>query len=82
VDTTAEGNNMNRESKKKDIEAHGGEWLLKYDELENRLERARGILSKYPDYMPPFNRAPLPFETVEILLSDIQELTALMRVRY
>ena len=73
---------MNMEHKKKDIEAYSGEWLLKYDDLESRLERARGILSKYPDYMPPFNRAALPFETVEIMLSDIQELTALMETNH
>ena len=68
------GKNMNMESKKKDIEAHSGDWLRKYDELEQRLELARRILNKYPRYRPPFNRAALPFETVEILLSDIQEL--------
>jgi hypothetical protein len=62
------------ESKKKDIEAHSREWLLKYDDLESRLELVRRILNKYPRYMPPFNRAPLPFETVEIQLRDIQEL--------
>ena len=70
------------ESKKKDVEAHSGEWLLKYDNLESRLEQAKGILRKYPKYMPPFNRAALPFETVEILLSDIQELTALMETNH
>jgi hypothetical protein len=70
------------ESKKKDIEAHSGEWLRKCDDLETTLERARGILSKYPKHMPPFNRAALPFETVEILLSDIQELTALMETNH
>lgn len=59
-------------------EAEMGEWLRKYDELERRLESIRRILSKYPKYMPPFNRAPLPFERIEILLSDIQELHALM----
>lgn len=69
---------MDTEYKKKDIEAHMGDWLRKYDDLERRLELASRILSKYPKYMPPFNRAPLPFETVEILLSDIQELRALM----
>lgn len=53
-------------------------WLRKYDELERRLESVRGILNKYPKYMPPFNRAALPFERVEILLSDIQELHDLM----
>ena len=68
------GKNMNMESKKKDIEFHSGDWLRKYDDLEQRLELARRILNKYPRYMPPFNRAALPFETVEILLSDIQEL--------
>jgi len=55
-----------------------GEWLRKYDELERRLESVRGILIKYPKYMPPFDRAPLPFERIEILLSDIQELQDLM----
>jgi hypothetical protein len=64
----------NMKSKKKDIEFHSGDWLRKYDDLEQRLELARRILNKYPRYMPPFNRAALPFETVEILLSDIQEL--------
>ncbi|GAI41611.1 unnamed protein product [marine sediment metagenome] len=73
---------MNMEHKKKDIETHSGEWLLKYDDLESRLERAKEILNKYPKNMPPFNRAPLPFETVEILLSDIQELTALMETNH
>jgi len=66
--------NMNMESKKKDIEAYSGDWLLKHDDLEQRLELARRILNKYPRYMPPFNRAALPFETVEILLSDIKKL--------
>ena len=70
------------ESKKKDIETHSGEWLLKYDDLESRLERAKGILNKYPKNMPPFNRAPLPFETVEILLSDIQELQSITSKGY
>ena len=73
---------MNREHKKKDIDAHSGDWLRKYDDLESRLELARGILSKYPDYMPPFNRAALPFETVEILLSDIQEIKSLMETNH
>jgi type IV secretory pathway TrbF-like protein len=68
------GKNMNVESKKKDIEFHSGDWLRKYDDLEQRLELARRILNKYPQYMPPFNRVALPFEIVEILLSDIQEL--------
>jgi len=69
---------MNKSHERKDIESHMGDWLRKYDDLERRLELASRILSKYPKYMPPFNRAPLPFETVEILLSDIQELRALM----
>ena len=60
--------------KKKDIEAYSGDWLLKYNDLEQRFELVSRILNKYPRYMPPFNRAALPFETVEILLSDIQEL--------
>ena len=68
------GKNMNMESKKKDIEAYSGDWLLKHDDLEQRLELARRILNKYPHYMPPFNRAALLFETVEILLSDIKKL--------
>ena len=68
------GKNMTMESKKKDIEAYSGDWLLKHDDLEQRLELARRILNKYPRYMPPFNRAALPFETVEILLSDIKKL--------
>ena len=65
---------MNRESKKKDIEAHSGDWLLKYDDLEQRLESIRRILNKYPCHMPPFHRSALHFETVEIRLRDIQEL--------
>jgi hypothetical protein len=73
-----EGENMNKEREKKDIESYMGDWLRKYDNLERRLELASRILGKYPQYMPPFNRAPLPFERVEILLSDIQELHALM----
>jgi hypothetical protein len=70
--------NMNMKSKKKDIEAYSVDWSLKYDNLEQRLELARRILNKYPCYMPPFNRAALPFETVEILLRDIQELHSIM----
>jgi len=69
---------MNKSHERKDIESHMGDWLIKYGDLEQRLELASRILRKYPKYMPPFNRAPLPFETVEILLSDIQELRALM----
>ena len=68
------GKNMNNESRKKDIEAHSGDWLSKYDDLEQRLELVRRILNKYPLNKPPFNRAALPLETVEILLSDMQEL--------
>jgi len=71
---------MNMESNKKDIASHSGEWLLKYDDLEQRLELARRILNKYPRYMPPFNRAAAPFETAEILLSDIQELHVLVDI--
>ena len=71
------GKNMNTESKKKDIEAYSGNWLLKYNDLENRLELVKRILNKYPCYINPFNRAALPFETVEILLSDIQELRSI-----
>ncbi len=73
---------MEKEHKKKYVEAHSGEWLLKYDDLKITLERASRILSKYPGYMPPFNRAALPFETVEILLSDIQELKALIETNH
>ena len=69
---------MNMESKKKDIESHSGDWLRKSDDLERRLELARRILNKYPSYVPPFNRAAQTFETVEILLSDIQELHVLV----
>ncbi len=69
---------MNRKSKKKDIETYSGDWLRKYDDLELRLELVRRILDKYPLCMPPFNRAAQPFERVEILLSDIQELHDLM----
>ena len=65
---------MNMESKNKDIETYSGEWLRRYDDLDQRLELARRILNKYPNYMPPFNQSAQPFETVEILLSDIQEL--------
>jgi hypothetical protein len=71
------GKNMNTESKKKDIEADSGDWLLKYNDLENRLELSKRILNKYPRYIHPFNRVALPFETVEILLSDIQELRSI-----
>ncbi len=71
---------MNMESKKKEFEAHSGDWLLKYDDLEQRLELARRILNKYPSYVPPFNRSAQPFETVEILLSDIQELHVIVDV--
>jgi len=74
------GKNMNMESKKKDIETYSGDWLLRYDDLEKRLELARRILNKYPSYVPPFNRSAQPFETVEILLSDIQELHVIVDV--
>ena len=69
---------MNIESKKKDIEAYSGDWLLKYNDLEQRLELVRRILNKYPRNKPPFNRAALPFEMVEILLSDMHELHSIM----
>jgi len=69
---------MNNELRKKDVEAHSGDWLLKYDDLEQRLELVRGILNKYPLNKPPFNRAALPLETVEILLRDMQELHSIM----
>lgn len=59
-------------------EADLWEWLRMYDELERRLESVRGILNKYPTYMPPFNQAALPFERVEILLSDMQKLHDLL----
>ena len=62
---------------KKEADAETGERLQRLDELERRLASVRRILNKYPQYMPPFNRAPSPFERVEILLSDIQELQAL-----
>lgn len=65
---------MNVESRKKDIDDHSGEWLLKYDDLEQRLESVRRILKRYPLHKPPFNKAALPFETVEVRLKDIQEL--------
>ncbi len=71
---------MNMESKKKDIEFHSGDWLRKYDDLEQRLELARRILNKHPSYVPPFNQAAQPFETVEILLSDIQELHVIVDI--
>ena len=70
--------NMNRESRKKDVEAHSGEWLLKYDDLEQRLESVRRVLRRYPRHMPPFHRSALPFETVEVKLRDIQELLSIM----
>jgi len=72
--------NMNMESKRKNIEAHSGDWLLRYDDLEQRLELARRILNKYPRCVPPFNRSAQPFERVEILLSDIQELHVIVDV--
>ena len=62
----------------KEMEAETEERLQRLDELERLLASVRRILSKYPQYMPPFNRAPSPFERVEILLSDVQELHALM----
>ena len=71
---------MNMESKKKDIEAHSGDWLLKYDDSERRLDWARRILNKYPSYVPLFNRSAQPFEKVEILLSDIQELHVIVDI--
>jgi Mg2+ and Co2+ transporter CorA len=62
----------------KEMEAETEERLQRLDELERLLASVRRILSKYPKYMTPFNRAPSPFERVEILLSDVQELHALM----
>ncbi len=43
------GENMNNESRKKDVEAHSGDWLLKYDDLEQRLESVRDHMKSYPD---------------------------------
>ena len=69
---------MNNESRKKDIEAHSGDWLLKYDDLEQRLELVRGILNKYPRC----EREALSTETVEILLRDMQELHSITSEGY
>ena len=73
-----EGKNMNNESRKKDVEAHSGDWLLKYDDLEQRLELVRGILNKYPLR----DRAALPDEKVEILLRDMKELRSITSEGY
>ena len=72
------GKNRNNESRKKDVEAHSGDWLLKYDDLEQRLELVRGILNKYPRCA----REALPDEKVEILLSDMQELHSITSEGY
>ena len=69
---------MNSESKKKDIEAYSGDWLLKYNDLEQRLELVRGILNKYPRC----EREALPTEKVEILLRDMQELHSITSEGY
>ena len=69
---------MNNESRKKDVEAHSGDWLLKYDDLEQRLELVRGILNKYPRCA----REALPDEKVEILLRDMQELHSITSESY
>ena len=69
---------MDIESRKKDVEAHSEDWLLKYDDLEQRLELVRGILNKYPRCA----REALPEEKVEILLSDMQELHSITSEGY
>ena len=53
---------MNNESRKKDVENHSGDWLLKYDDLVQRLDLVREILNKYPRCA----REALPDEKVEI----------------
>ncbi len=72
------GENMNNESRKKDVEAHSGDWLLKYDDLEQRLELVREILNKYPRCA----REALPDEKVEILLRDMKELRSITSEGY
>jgi len=72
------GKNMNIESKKKDVEAYSGDWLLKYTDLEQRLELVREILNKYPRCA----REALPDEKIEVLLSDMQELHSIMSETY
>ncbi len=69
---------MNIESRKKDVEAHSGDWLLKYDDLEQRLELVREILNKYPRCA----REALPDEKVEILLRDMKELRSITSEGY
>lgn len=69
---------MNNESRKKDVEAHSGDWLLKYDDLEQRLELVREILNKYPRCA----REALPDEKVEILLRDMKELRSITSEGY
>jgi len=63
---------------KADIEAYSGDWLLKYNDLEQRLELVRGILNKYPRC----EREVLPDEKMEILLSDMQELHSITSEGY
>jgi len=63
---------------KADIEAYSGDWLLKYNDLEQRLELVRGILNKYPRC----EREALLDEKVEILLSDMQELHSITSEDY
>ena len=63
---------------KADIEAYSGDWLLKYNDLEQCLELVRGILNKYPRC----EREALPDEKVEILLSDMQELHSITSEGY
>lgn len=63
---------------KKDIEAYSGDWLLKYNDLEQRLELVRGILNKYPRC----EREALPTEKIEILLRDMQELHSITSEGY
>ncbi len=72
------GNIMNNESRKRDVEAYSGDWLLKYNDLEQCLELVRGILNKYPRC----EREALPDEKVEILLSDMQELHSITSEGY
>jgi len=69
---------MVMDSRKKDVESHSGDWLRKYDDLEQRLELVRGILNKYPRC----EREALPTEKVEILLRDMQELHSITSEGY
>jgi len=63
---------------KKNIEAYSGDWLLRYNDLEQRLELIRRILNKYPRC----EREALPTEKVEILLRDMQELHSITSEGY